>query len=100
MPLILNIAPDRATIAGLLPCASLIVISAKTQFFVQVKTDSTSQLIIGIFKLFQKLLKCFSGIIIFVFANESLTSIVFQTIFVFYLKDSELQESGLLGSSL
>ena len=38
------------------------VISAKTQFFDQVKINSTSQLISGIFKLLQKLLKCFSGI--------------------------------------
>ena len=38
------------------------VISAKTQFFDQVKINSTSQLISGIFKLLQKLLKYFSGI--------------------------------------
>ena len=38
------------------------VISAKTQFFGQVKINSTSQLINGILKLLQKLLKCFSGI--------------------------------------
>ena len=51
-----------ATIAALLPSASLCVISAKTQFLDQVKVNSTSQLISGIFKLLQKLLKCFSGI--------------------------------------
>ena len=38
------------------------VISAKTQFFDQVKINSTSQKISGIFKLLQKLLKFFSGI--------------------------------------
>ena len=38
------------------------VISTKTQFFDQVKINSTSQLINGIFKALQKLVKCFSGI--------------------------------------
>ena len=38
------------------------VTSAKTQFFAQVKISSFSQLINGIFKVFQKLLKCFNGI--------------------------------------
>ena len=38
------------------------VISAKTRFFEQVKISSISQLINGIFKVFQKLLKYFSGI--------------------------------------
>ena len=38
------------------------VISAKTQFFDQVKISSISQLINGIFEVLQKLLKCFSGI--------------------------------------
>ena len=37
-------------------------VSAKTQFYDQVKINSTSQLISGISKLLQKLLKCFSGI--------------------------------------
>ena len=58
---ILNVAPDGATTAELLPCASL-VISAKTQFLDQFKINSTSQLILGIFKAFQKLLEFFSGI--------------------------------------
>ena len=49
-------------IAGLLTFESFVVISAETQFFDQVKTNSTSQLISGMFKLLQKLLKCFSGI--------------------------------------
>ena len=48
-------------IAGLFPFAFLLVISAKTQLFDQVKINSTSQLISGIFKLFQKLLKYFIG---------------------------------------
>ena len=38
------------------------VISAKTQFLDQVKINSTWQLISGIYKLLQKLLKCLSGI--------------------------------------
>ena len=38
------------------------VISAKIQSFDQVKISSILQLINGIFKLFQKLLKCFSGV--------------------------------------
>ena len=46
----------------LLHSASFVVISAKTQFFEQVKINSTSQLISGIFNFLQKLLKCFSGI--------------------------------------
>ena len=50
---ILNSNPVGATIAGL---------SSKTQFFDEVKTNSISQLISDIFILFQKLLKCFSGI--------------------------------------
>ena len=61
-----NSNPAGATIAGglLLFPASLTVISAKTQFFDEVKINSTSQLINGIFKLLQKLLKYFSGITI------------------------------------
>ena len=59
---ILNSNPVGATIAGLSPSASLSVISTKTQFFDQVKINSTSQLISGIFKLLRKLLKYFSGI--------------------------------------
>ena len=94
MFVILNFAPDGATIAGLSPCAFLVVIPAKTQILDQVKTNSTSQF------FFQKLLKCFSGIITSAFVNESIFSSVFPTMFVFYLKDSESEESGLLGSSL
>ena len=67
MPVILHFAPNGATIAGLSPCAFLVVISAKTQFLGQVKINSTSQLIIGIFKLFQNLLKCFSEVTTFAF---------------------------------
>ena len=96
---ILNIAPDGATKTGLLPSASLVVISMKTQFLDHVKINSTSQCTNGIFKALQKLLKCFSGITIFQSVNESLSSGVFPTKFVFYLKDSELEERGLLGSS-
>ena len=91
MSVILNIAPDGVTFA---------VISAKTQFSDQVKINSTSQLIRGIFKLIQKLLKCFNGITTFAFVNESLSSGVFPVILVLYLKDSELEERELLGWSL
>ena len=62
--LILNSNPFGGTIAGLLPCVFLLVVSAKTQFFDQVKVNSTSQFISGIFQPYQKLLKCFSGITI------------------------------------
>ena len=72
---ILNVAPDGLTFA---------VISAKTQFLDQVKINSTSQLINGISKLLQKLLKCFSGITTFAFVNESLSSGVFPAIVVLY----------------
>ena len=60
--------------------ASLVAISAKTQFFDQVKISFTSQLVKGIFKLFQKLPKYFSGITTFALVNESLSSGVFSTI--------------------
>ena len=42
--------------------AVLAVISAKTQFLDQVKISSISQLINGISKVLQNLLKCFRGI--------------------------------------
>ena len=71
---ILRFAPDGTTTAGLPPCAFRVVILAKTQFFEQVKNNSTSQLINGIFKLLQNLLKCFSGTTNFAFVNESLSS--------------------------
>ena len=95
-----NVAPKGATIAGLLPPASFVVISAKTQFFYQVKINSTAQLINGIFKALQKLPKRFSGIKTFVFVNESSSFSVFPTMLVLYLNDSELEERGLLRSSL
>ena len=44
--------------------AALTVISSKTQFFDQVQTNSTSQLINGIFRVLHQLLKYFSGITI------------------------------------
>ena len=92
---ILNVAPDGATIARL--AAAFTVISAKAQFLDQVKINSTSQLINGIFKALQKLLKFFSGITTLVFVNESLSSGVFPIIVLLYLNDSELEEIGLLG---
>ena len=100
MSVILNLAPDGATIAGLSPSASLAIVSAKTQFLDQVKINSTTQLMNGIFKSLQKLLKCFSRITTFAFVNQSLSSGVFPAILALYLKDSELEERGLLGSSL
>ena len=95
---ILNVEPDGATIAE--SASASTVISAKTQFLDQVKINSTSHLINGIFKPLQKLLKCFSGITTFAFVNESLSSGAFPTILVLYLKDSELKERGSFGSSL
>ena len=97
---LLDVAPDGATIAGLSSSASLVVISAKTQFLDQVKVNCPSQLINGIFKLLQKLLKCSSGTTTFALVNGLLSSAVFLTILVLYLKDSELGERGVLGSSL
>ena len=93
---LLGTSPGRHVPAG----GVLTVISAKTQFFDQVKINSTFQLINGIFKALQKLLKCFSGITTFEFVNESLFCRVFPAIIVSYLKDSELEERGSLGSSL
>ena len=97
---ILNVAPDGATIARLAPCTALIVISAKTQFLDQVKINSTSQLVNSISKLLQKLLECFSGITTFMFVNESLSCRAFPTILILYLKDSELEERRSRVSSL
>ena len=97
---LLDVAPDGASIAGLSSSASLVVISAKTQFLDQVKVNCPSQLINGIFKLLQKLLKCSSGTTTFALVNGLLSSAVFLTILVLYLKDSELGERGVLGSSL
>ena len=60
MSVISNFNSVGATIAGL--ASAFTIISAKIQFFDQAKVNSTSQLISGIFKLLQKLLKRFSGI--------------------------------------
>ena len=95
---ILNVAHDWATIFE--SASASTIISTKTQFLDLVKINSTSRLINGIFKTLQKLLNYFRGITAFVFVNESLFCGVFPTIFVLYLKDSELEERGLLGSSL
>ena len=90
--------PDGGTIGGL--GTAFTDISANTQFFDHVKINSISQLINGIFKLFEKLLKYFKGITTFPFVNESLFGGVFPTILVLHLKDSELVESGSFDSSL
>ena len=87
-------------IAGLSSSAFLVVISAKAQFLDQIKINSTSQLISGIFKLFQILLKYFIGITILASVNESLFSGVFPVVLVLYLKDPELEDRALLSSSL
>ena len=97
---ILKFNPVGATIVGLSLSASLSVISTKTQLLDQVKMNSTSQLISGIFKLLQKLLKYFRGITTFAFINESLSCGLFSCILALYLKDSELEERRLNGSSL
>ena len=72
--------------------ATVAVISTKRQFFDQVKINSTSQLISGIFKLFQKLLKCFS---------EKATSDSFlPTLFAFSLGlSTSLPSSSVIFSS-
>ena len=59
-----NSNPIGATIASgsLLFPAAYAVISARMQFFIQVRIISTSQLINGILRILQKLLKYFSGI--------------------------------------
>ena len=92
---ILNVAPNGATIAGSAPAST--VISAKTQFLDQVRIISTSQLINRISKFLQKLFKYFNGITTSAFVNVSLFCGVFPTMFVLYLKDSELVERGSLG---
>ena len=81
---ILNVSPVGAFIGGLSP--SLVVISAKTQFLVQVK--DTLRLINGISNVLQKLLRYFKGTknsSSFVFPSSA----VFPVILVLYLKDSE-----------
>ena len=80
------------------------VISAKTQFFDQVKTNSTLKLINRIFKALQKLLKRFTGIATSVLVLPTLFALwpssptptlqVFAVILVLYLKDLELEERG------
>ena len=95
---ILNVAPDGATTAGSTPASA--VISTEIHFFDQFKISSTLQLIKGIFKLLQKLLKCFSEITTFAPVNESLSSGVFPTILAFFKKGLELRERGVLCSSL
>ena len=95
---ILNVAPDGATIDELAPAFT--VISVKTHFLYYVKINSTSQFTNVIFKTLQKLFKYFSGIKTFTSVNESLFCGVFPVIFVLYLKDLELEERGLLDSSL
>ena len=84
MSFISNFPPDGATIARL--AAASTAISAKTQFLEQVKVNSTSQLINGIFKTLQKLLKCFCRITTFAFVNELLSCRVFPTILCFVFK--------------
>ena len=51
--IILNITSDGTTIAA--SASAFTAISTKTQFLDQVKSNSTSQLIYGIFKALQKL---------------------------------------------
>ena len=103
---ILNSNPVGATITGatLLFPATLTVISAKTQFLDQVKINSTSQLINGIFDDLQKLLKCFSGITTSVSflptSSPPIILLVFPCILVLYLKVSQLGEKVALHLSL
>ena len=78
MSVILNFASGGAAIAGSSPYASFVVISAKTQFLDQVKINSTLQLISGMFKLLQKLLKYFRG-------KQVLHSLINHYLLVFFL---------------
>ena len=80
MSVILNVPPDGVTIGGLR--TAFTDISTKTQFFDHVKINSTSQLINGISKLLQKLLKYFKEIETSASVNESLFGAVFPTILV------------------
>ena len=92
MSVILNVAPVGALISstgGLaFWSASCVISSVITQLLDQVKVKNTSQLIIGISNILQKLLKCFNG-------AENATSYVFPSLAIFpvllvlYLKDSE-----------
>ena len=97
-----NSNPVGAAIAGgsLFCSTAHTVILAKAKFFDQVKIDCISQLINDIFKVLQKLLNLFSGTTTLMSSNASLSSGVFNVMFVLYLKDSELEEKWLLGSSL
>ena len=61
MPVILNVALIEAFIDGFVVLSRCVLISVKTQFSDQVKIKGTSQLIKGMFKIFQKLLRCFNG---------------------------------------
>ena len=88
---ILNVAPDGATITG--SASASTVISSKVKFLEQISINSTSQLINSILNALQKLLKCFSEITTFRSVNESLFSDVFPTILVLYLNDSELEDT-------
>ena len=89
---ILNAAFVGAFIAGLFPCASLVVISIKTQFLDHVKIRFTSQLITGISKVLQKLSKCFSSTTISTSSITLLLSLLFvffPTKLLLYLNDAE-----------
>ena len=79
---ILNVAPDGATIAE--SASASTVISAKTQILDQVRIISTSQSINGISKFLQKLLKYFKEITTSTFVNESLSCGVFLQ-YLFYI---------------
>ena len=61
MSFISNANPVGTIVGGSLFPAFVSVILAKAQIFDLVKTNSTSQLISGIFKTTQKFLKCFNG---------------------------------------
>ena len=68
VPVIWNVADVGVWILGkigsVLQFPSLVVLLINTQFLDQVKISSISQLINGIFRVLQKLLKCFNTITI------------------------------------
>ena len=75
MSVISNVAFVGAVISGTgglaIGSASCVLSSVITPFSDQLKVTDTSQLINGIFNVFQKLLKCFNG-------SENSTSFVFH----------------------
>ena len=97
-----NVAFFGWVIAGLFPCATnTTALCVKTQLLDRVKAKDTLQLISGILKLLQKMLKSFNGTTVSASVIVLLLLLaVFPVILVLYLKDSEFLMPSLSGSSL